>query len=65
MADPDHWTRMAIAGRAVLVFFFPVVAVVVCVVFIFVWCRSRRMRIFRLGGVTTLRRTLNYRCTLC
>ncbi|CAD6260450.1 unnamed protein product [Miscanthus lutarioriparius] len=63
---------MAIAGRAVFVFFFAVVAVFVCASFISVctlevkiWWQSPRMRLFRLGGVTTLRRKLNYTCTLC
>jgi predicted signal transduction protein with EAL and GGDEF domain len=56
----------------VLIFLFVVVAVVVCIVFIFVctievkaWWQSPRMRLFRLGGVTTLRRKLNYSCTMC
>ncbi|CAD6272601.1 unnamed protein product [Miscanthus lutarioriparius] len=69
-ADLSYW--MAIAGHAVLVFLFVVVAVVVSVVFIFVctieikaWWHSPRMRLFRLGGVTTLRRKLNYPCTMC
>jgi hypothetical protein len=67
----SYW--MTIAGRAaVLVFFFAVATVVVCVLFIFVcnievkeWWQSPRMRLSRLGGVTTLRRKLNYTCTLC
>jgi hypothetical protein len=40
-----------------------------CLAFIFVcimeWWQSPRMRLFRLGGVTTLRRNLDYPCTLC
>jgi hypothetical protein len=54
----------------VLIFLFAVVAVVVCVVFIFVctievkaWWQSPWMRLFRLGGVTTLGQKLNYPCT--
>ncbi|KAG0517308.1 hypothetical protein BDA96_09G078100 [Sorghum bicolor] len=59
-ADLSYW--MAIAGRTVLVFLFVVVAVVVCVVFIFVCTIEVKAW---LGGVTTLRRKLNYPCTLC
>ena len=66
-ADLSYW--MAIA---VFVFFFAVVAVFVCASFISVctlevkiWWQSPRMRLFRLGGVTTQRRKLNYTCSLC
>jgi len=69
-ADLSYW--MAIAGRAVFVFFFAVVAVFVCASFISVctlevkiWWQSPRMRLFRLGGVTSQRRKLNYTCSLC
>jgi hypothetical protein len=59
MADPDdYWS-------AVLVVLVPVVVVAVCVIFIIMWCPWRRMRLFTLGGVTTLTRTLNYTCTMC
>ena len=66
MADPDdYWTRMAIAGHAVLRIAFPVAGVAVCVVAIVMWCPWRRIRLSTLGGVTTLTRRLNYPCTVC
>ena len=66
MADPDdYWTRMAIAGHAVLRIAFPVAGVAVCVVAIVMWCPWRRIRLSTLGGVTTLTRMLNYPCTMC
>ena len=70
MADPSYWIGMDIETSVTMLVICLAAAVVsVCLFFIFMcivqWLDSPRMRVFRLGGVTTLRQNLDYTCTLC
>ena len=73
-ADIGYWL-VTIPVRVVLSVVLAVIILVVIVVVAFIvfvcatnlsaWWRSPRMRLLRLGGVTTLRRRLGYLCTMC
>ncbi|KAG0526403.1 hypothetical protein BDA96_06G142900 [Sorghum bicolor] len=74
-ADIGYYWLVAIPVRVVLGVVLAVITLVVIVVVAFIvfvcatnfraWWRSPRMRLLRLGGVTTLRRSLSYPCTIC
>ncbi|NP_001130592.1 hypothetical protein Zm00014a_029342 [Zea mays] len=65
MADPSYWDWMDIEDLVLPVVIFASVTVAPwLVVFIFLYIKQW-WRVFRLGGVTTLRRNLSRNCVLC
>jgi len=73
-ADIGYWLVTipvgVVLGVVLAVIILVVIVVVAFIVFVCAtnlsaWWRSPRMRLLRLGGVTTLRRRLGYPCTMC